>query len=685
MPEVADLYARVRAQVDDAVRNLNAVQRELEETGREGQDAGREVDAGMRRATDGATTLKDGLRALATAGAIKAAAGFAEMALQEERAGKAFVSVSGGAQQAAANLQALEIATRGTMTQTQMLRQGAAILSLELANDAESLARVARNVDYLRDIFGGTMQQFQLMMSNQSLERVDAFGLAIEDVTERAEDYADAGRDATDAFQLAILDAMDYKFQQLGGSVDDGALALEQSRAAWQDFGATIGTVVAPTVTTLAQNFTELVTLTEQAAEEAGGLGGVLADAVVEAFDLFDIIPTAIDDVEMLNVAAAKGTLALEQGFSDAGVTARRLESNIGDVTEATEELSFSLEDLQLLMRDDLARAWETYTDRAGDAAGELADVQAQLDEYRILNGQVIESDIDRADVLQELAFAEEEVRLALERLNQTGAASPEIDLSGLRDNARDAESELRSIESQLERLGGPTFYGPNDKLKIYQDEMLRQQLEEQRRAAMDVAGEANAALAAGEGQAEAIRAREDEIRAQEEQLRLEQQLYRAQQNRADLLEALNAPPETYDYTEDIADLEERERELLEQHKALLEERVKAEQQAAFDILVARANADGVVSPEEVGRITDFAQRAGMIDPGTQALINQADAYLAGQAQLYRAPFVPSGQGAQMTPAGPGNTNIYFQIYGDLALDGANPDTILEQAQELAP
>jgi len=676
---------RIRLLIDalnNSERELNQLKRDLGEV----ETRSRRASGGLDQLDRSGQALKAGLQMLLAGGISRALWGLSEMSALENRASRTLDEISGSSVAAAANLAAMERATLGAATQAEMMDHATTLLALGLARDARELERVTQLVTTLGSRFGGTLQSFQLMMSNQSLQRIDEFGLSIEEVTRRYEAYTRAGKDAEEAFRLAVLDAMQEKFEALGGAVVDDALVFDQLRAAAKDFATEMGQTVLPTVATLAGNTAEWLRISRQAVEEFG-LWGVVADIIVEAVDVFDIIPTQLDEIIERNRLVTMGLDAIGQGYSDVGVSMSMVVPQITQTTTETESLTRAtvnyrdeLNRVNMLMRDDWTRAQERYRQSIRAIDADLAETQAQLAEYQALHGQVMDTERDRAEILRELTFVEERARIAQERLNLAASDAPELNLDALRASAREASSELRSIESQLKSMQAGTFYGPDDYLRYLQDVFRYEQLLDQQAEALERQAEAEAALAPAEETYAAAQAREAEIRAQEQQLRLEEQLYGLQKQREALLDELNNP-QRYDYTEEISTMEQRERELHERRLQAIEERVTAERQAALKILEARI-LEGGVTPGEVEVYRAMAERYGMLDPATMSLIRQADQLLGRGFQ--RAPFLPSAGGPQMTPA-PAPTGSTLNLYGDLVVQGSNVGDILSQVQRMVP
>jgi hypothetical protein len=222
------------------------------------------------------------------------------LAIGEEAARRAdtrrvFERVSGGAEAAEENIRALQAAYRNTITESEAMDQATAILAMGLADNADELNRVAKYVNMLGSRFGGNMQMFQLMVSNQSLRRVDSFGLGIQEVTNKIEKFEAAGMSAEDAFRAGVLEAMGEKFQDLGGDVGQTTDAFAQLRVAseelrneWEDKLLPLAVNVARAATDLtkifsgswAENYTQDISSALGGAEGAEEFGQVIDNAL---------------------------------------------------------------------------------------------------------------------------------------------------------------------------------------------------------------------------------------------------------------------------------------------------------------------------------------------------------------------------------------------------------------------
>ncbi len=380
--EIASLYASVGA-------DTSGLKKGLEEAGKQlgnAEQKMRTLDGTSRQADKGMGGLGATIGKLAVAlGAAKLgnmALELGALGAEAQRTEASFVGVAGGADKAAAMLDALKAATNGTKSEVELMNGATTIMALGLGKTADEIGTIMRNVEALGSRFGGNMQTFQLMMSNDSLMRIDSFGIGVEEATKRIEEYKAAGMDASKAFDTAVMELMTEKFNSLGGVVDDNKASIDRMKASLQDLKVEIGQGLAPTIGTLATNMGDLARLTNRAAKEYGSAGWQIADMIVEAFDVFDIIPTAIDKMEKLEAAEreiaeaiAKGNAAQGQGFRDVGAAATIAEKALANYDTSAYQVYYNMRNLRtesLGLADvtyDSAAAWRDYTNAINGAA----------------------------------------------------------------------------------------------------------------------------------------------------------------------------------------------------------------------------------------------------------------------------------------------------------------------------
>jgi len=301
--EIASLYASVGADTSGLKKGLDSAGRMLGTT----EQQMRKIDGTSRQADKGMAGLGGTFGKVAMLlGGMKLgqmAVELGTLGAEAQRTEASFTGVAGGAEKATAMLDALKVATNGTKSEVELMSGATTIMALGLGKTADEIGTIMRNVEGLGARFGGNMQTFQLMMSNDSLMRIDSFGIGVEEATKRIEEYKKAGMDAGEAFDTAVMDLMTEKFESLGGTMDDNKASIDRMKASLQDLKVEIGQGLAPTIGTLATNMGDLLRLTNRAGKEYGSMGWQIADMLVEAVDFADWIHTSIDDMEELESA----------------------------------------------------------------------------------------------------------------------------------------------------------------------------------------------------------------------------------------------------------------------------------------------------------------------------------------------------------------------------------------------
>lgn len=120
-------------------------------------------------------------------------------------------------------------ATRGMISDAELMASGSDIISLGLAKTEEQAVRLASVVGQL----GWDMQQVILTFANNSTMRLDALGLSVADVTARAKELEAAGYSMDEAFDLAVIEAGEKKLGLLGSAADTTAGKIKQLEAMW--------------------------------------------------------------------------------------------------------------------------------------------------------------------------------------------------------------------------------------------------------------------------------------------------------------------------------------------------------------------------------------------------------------------------------------------------------------------
>lgn len=181
----------------------------------------------------------------------------AQLELAEERFDNLTASIDSTAE---AILTKLSVATGGMMSNAEMISGASQIISLGLADTEEGVVDLASLIGQL----GWDMNQVIMTFANNSKMRLDALGLSVEDVTNRAAALEAQGYSMDKAFDLAVIEAGQAKLELLGSAVDSDLGSFERLEAWWQNVTNAAKQAVSEGLTPAIDAFVLLATWTEK-------------------------------------------------------------------------------------------------------------------------------------------------------------------------------------------------------------------------------------------------------------------------------------------------------------------------------------------------------------------------------------------------------------------------------------
>ena len=217
-----------------------------------GEEAEKEL-GGVEKA---AKTAGKALLAYVSVESLKATYELAKLGAQSLRTKSAFEAISGGSRQASENLDAMREATRGAMSETDMIAVASQMLQMGLVDNAEGLGEMTEMAVRLGSAMGmeagPAMENWNLMIANQSIPRLDSYGISGAKVRERILELqaATAGMSREQAFMIAVTEAGSNAMERLGPAMDDAALSFEQVEAKIQDLTTGFAEKLAPAIST---------------------------------------------------------------------------------------------------------------------------------------------------------------------------------------------------------------------------------------------------------------------------------------------------------------------------------------------------------------------------------------------------------------------------------------------------
>lgn len=223
---VASLYAEMGYRDAGLERGLSGAKSQLENTGRAAQQGG-------TRFTELASQVNIAKQALGVLQGVaqetwQAIGEGAQLELSAQRFDKLAASIGSTSD---AILTDFKAATGGMTSNAAMIENASRIISLGLATNQTDVVRLGNVVSQL----GLDMGQVILTFANDSKLRLDSLGLSITDVEKRTDAYKASGVEASKAFDMAVLDALEGRLELIGSAAGTTAGSMMQLDASWQN------------------------------------------------------------------------------------------------------------------------------------------------------------------------------------------------------------------------------------------------------------------------------------------------------------------------------------------------------------------------------------------------------------------------------------------------------------------
>lgn len=154
------------------------------------------------------------------------------------------VAFAGSASAAANVIRQMQAAADGSMTSLAAMTYGSRLLSMGLADSAEQAAKLTRGALMLGPATWTAEQKIYsltMMLSNQSIRRLDEFGLSIDKIKGKQQELIEAGMDKQLAFTNAVLEAMAEKVQLVEAAGGEAATGIDKLTTAWANLRIEVG------------------------------------------------------------------------------------------------------------------------------------------------------------------------------------------------------------------------------------------------------------------------------------------------------------------------------------------------------------------------------------------------------------------------------------------------------------
>ena len=246
----------------------------------------------------------------------------------------AFTNLSGSANIAKINLQAMSRATKGLISDTEQMQIANQLLGMNIVQTDQQLEQVVGVSRRLGKEFRGlgareAAEEFAIMIANMSVARLDSFGLSSGRVRERINELmaATEGMTREQAFFQATMEEGEKTMQRLGPEINTTSDEVAILGAAFANLQVVLGSV----------------------AEESGIVGNLvktMADDLVKFTALFDDNPET--QLKSVNIQLAEEEARLEtlkdKGDSFFGIFSAQIPGVVDNIARLRFELQSQLE-----------------------------------------------------------------------------------------------------------------------------------------------------------------------------------------------------------------------------------------------------------------------------------------------------------------------------------------------------
>jgi hypothetical protein len=484
------------------------------------QDKTKSATSGAAKNIEGLEkTVKDVGAAITAMGAVaaaKAAFELGQLGAQSIRTRNAFIAISGGADEATARMDAMQTATRGALSEQEAMAAANRLMQMGLASNAQELGNVTEMAVRLGTAMGrdasASIEEFALLLANQSIPRLDTFGISAGKVRTRIAELQDATEGLTreEAFLQAVQEEGAVAMERLGEATEDEALAFERAEAMAKDFRAELGERLAPTIADVLETGMLLLTWNEQIAEataehaaqietstesytdyeaelrRAAEAAGLVVDENGNLMRVTQGMGSQIEQLVQENYLLSESEFQAARDAEDLQNSLRGAEADAARLTAAADVTSESLGELSTSARTvassfgdmtyDPAQLWDMAlaSGASVEALGALAEhlgiatdaeIQHTMDAYRLVEafgaGKISAEELEAG--FTNLGRAEEEAYFATEAMagelrdlhKDAGDMRAPLDevsggLRGVEGAARAAQAALAAIERQV-------------------------------------------------------------------------------------------------------------------------------------------------------------------------------------------------------------------------------------------
>jgi hypothetical protein len=381
------------------------------------------------------------------------------LGIEAETATNRFVKFAGSQERADELLSSFNEGASGAVDSMTAMSKSTKLLSLGLVENGDEMEQVARMAINLGDQTmdaGSRIDDFGALLANQSIPRLDNFGISSGRVRQRIKELQESGQAISrdQAFKMAVMEEGAKAIERLGDTSELTSVKLDRAKAAVQDLKIDTGSAMLE----LAQNIDIFGLTLDTLPERIRGITDVLAVGG-QALQLYGMLTQEVDG-NILTLGAAWDTVQIKAAaasgaFGDATLETQRYKNALDDINPEVERYAVSLastKDAQdaatasaAAMQLEIAIAAATAGDNSVEA---FNSYQMALESTRLAEESAATAAIAERDALVESKMAAEEAAIA-----QLSLATSLKDVT----DASVAQAAIGALKEELEE-GNLTF-----------------------------------------------------------------------------------------------------------------------------------------------------------------------------------------------------------------------------------
>lgn len=314
-----------------------------------------------------------------------------QLGVQSQKTSAAFAAISGGTIQARNNLNAMRAATQGTLSDMEAMAAANRLMQMGLASNADELRKVTAMAVRLGTAMGrdaGTaIEEFALLLANQSIPRLDTFGISAGRVRARIAELqaAQKGLSRETAFMQAVMEEGTAAMERLGDAGMGQIQNMDRLRASVSNLKVTVGEMLAPALltgagalNTAAVSGSQLVQVLRYAIQEYGYFKG----GAMFWQEILGKTTPLTQDAALADQALADGLAAASQGYRDVGASAQQALPSIQETAAAMDSVDERARLLALTIRGQVsdenqrfARSMEELSVKSVELQGKISSL----------------------------------------------------------------------------------------------------------------------------------------------------------------------------------------------------------------------------------------------------------------------------------------------------------------------